>query len=66
MKWVAISCNYCKFVLLMIQIFIVYFRKNGKYSSLQIQNEMIKIMSNDVLRTVASVQEANYFALMAD
>ncbi len=41
--------------------------KAGKYTSPQIQNEIIKIMSFNILRKIASsIQEACYFALMAD
>ncbi len=42
-------------------------KKAGKYTSPQIQNEIIKIMSLNILRKIAcSIQEARYFALMAD
>ncbi len=42
-------------------------KKAGKYTSPQIQNEIIKIMSLNTLRKIASsIQEARYFALMAN
>ncbi len=39
-------------------------KKAGKYTSPQIHNEIIKIMSLNILRKIASsIQEARYFAL---
>ena len=42
-------------------------QKRDRYMSPQIQNELIKVMSINVLRKiVVSIQEAKYFSLMAD
>ncbi len=42
-------------------------QKSDKYTSPQIQNELIKIMSMNILREIAcSIQESRYFSIMAD
>ncbi len=42
-------------------------QKSDKYTSPQIQNELIKIMSMNILREIAcSIQEYRYFSIMAD
>ncbi len=42
-------------------------QKSDKYTSPQIQNELIKILSMNILREIAcSIQESRYFSIMAD
>ena len=49
------------------EILTMLSKKTDKYTSPQIQNELIKIMSVQILRKIAeSIQQARYFALMAD
>ena len=49
------------------EILTMLSKKTDKYTSPQIQNELIKIISEQILRKIAeSIQQARYFALMAD
>ncbi len=61
MRETAISCSYCTRVFSYLQ------QITDKYTSPQIQNELIKVMALHILRDIATfVQNAKFFSLMAD
>jgi len=42
-------------------------KKTDKYSSPQIQNELLQIMANSIVRKIAgAIKDARYYSLMAD